>query len=771
MCMEDVFTGSIEGLGALVNNITQSLEELHTVLDAVPTAIVLVDATNKLMYLNKCGMEFFEIGYSCFEMERYALRLKVLNPDGTFFPLGEWPISRSLEKGQIIHNVKMIIQNAHKKQFDVSVSSAPLCDSRGCIKGAIGIFENCFKYGRQENVLKENEQLYRILFENTKDGFIQVEPVSGKDDSSHNFRILRVNAAWEQQTGLRADDFIGKSIKGVLPDAKYSWCTIFAKVLTTGRQKYFEYYDTGTGLWYGVRAFLYHAGQVGVLFRNITRCKKMEEAMWESEEGKRFMLKLEELLQDVEDPREIQKATFETVGCTRMAVECARAGTALRKSEGHARKLVRELQTVKNELTAEVEALLKLHKISKLVLSQDNKQNVFYSILETAIDLTFADKGNIQIFDENTNTRGFIAHKGFKKPFLDYFANTTVEAGSCGVSFREKRPTVVEDVQKSPIFVGKPDMHYMMEEEVYACQSTPMVSSTGNIIGILSTHYRARHIFNEREIRMLEIFSRWAADIIEINIAHETLQKSEQRALALVKDLENIVENKNQFLSVLSHELRNPLATISAGLQMLDLTKDESQITEIKGIMNRQMNQLCHLVDDLLDLARIENNKIRLDIERVEITKLVESVAKDNRLFFEVKGLELKTQITCDALYLDADPTRIKQIIGNLLHNSMKFTDKGGRVSLTVSKEDTEVVICVEDNGEGMEPEILKQLFEPFIQADESLDRCKGGLGLGLSIVKGIVHLHGGTVNAFSAGPGKGSSFYIRLPIVHQWDA
>jgi signal transduction histidine kinase len=170
-------------------------------------------------------------------------------------------------------------------------------------------------------------------------------------------------------------------------------------------------------------------------------------------------------------------------------------------------------------------------------------------------------------------------------------------------------------------------------------------------------------------------------------------------------------------------------------------------------------------VDDLLNLTRITNNKIVLDKERVDLKELTLSVVTDSGLLFEEKKICLEAEINEEDICIDVDPVRIKQIIGNLLNNAMKFTNSGGTVKILVFRENNEAVICVKDNGIGIEPEFLPVLFEQFKQADVSIDRRNGGLGLGLSITKGIAELHGGTVSVQSDGMGKGALFCIRLPL------
>jgi signal transduction histidine kinase len=176
------------------------------------------------------------------------------------------------------------------------------------------------------------------------------------------------------------------------------------------------------------------------------------------------------------------------------------------------------------------------------------------------------------------------------------------------------------------------------------------------------------------------------------------------------------------------------------------------------------VRQLGRLVDDLLDITRITRNKIVLKKELIELSSTASSVADDMKALFEEKGVKLEKNLCFNPVYLTADPVRVRQMIGNLIHNALKFTNLGCRVTLSVYVENHEAYISVRDNGIGIENDFMPYLFEPFTQADVSLDRQNGGLGIGLSIVKGIAELHGGRVVAHSEGAGKGSEFMICLP-------
>jgi CheY-like chemotaxis protein/nitrogen-specific signal transduction histidine kinase len=255
-------------------------------------------------------------------------------------------------------------------------------------------------------------------------------------------------------------------------------------------------------------------------------------------------------------------------------------------------------------------------------------------------------------------------------------------------------------------------------------------------------------------------------NITEQKTTEEELSKSEKKALALVAELEKADKSKSEFISVLSHELRNPLAAILAGMEVLEITKDTRQKAKVKEIMNRQTNQLCKLVDDLLELTRINQNMIKLKRKIIDLNEAIEGVIEDFQYEFEMKGIELEAKIQTEQIMLYADPVRLTQAVGNLLHNALKFTHKGGKVCLKLQQENEDAVIGIQDNGIGIDAEILPNLFTPFMQVDTSLERCNSGLGLGLSIVKSIVDLHGGTVSAHSEGLDMGASFSIRLPMI-----
>jgi len=251
-------------------------------------------------------------------------------------------------------------------------------------------------------------------------------------------------------------------------------------------------------------------------------------------------------------------------------------------------------------------------------------------------------------------------------------------------------------------------------------------------------------------------------------LAEKALRQSKQRALALVEELKKIDNQKNQFLSSLSHELRNPLASMMMSLSLVKVAAPDSpQMVQAMDIFERQTIQLSRLVDDLLEVTRITQNKIKLKIDLVELNSLVLRTVNDYKQMFAEKGISFEVKKNPQPVYVLADSTRLIQIMENLLYNALKFTNVGGEVQVIVSKDEGqgEAVLKVNDNGIGIKQELLEDLFLPFVQADISLDHSSGGIGLGLAIVKGMVELHGGKVSAKSDGLGKGAQFIIQLPL------
>jgi signal transduction histidine kinase/CheY-like chemotaxis protein len=223
---------------------------------------------------------------------------------------------------------------------------------------------------------------------------------------------------------------------------------------------------------------------------------------------------------------------------------------------------------------------------------------------------------------------------------------------------------------------------------------------------------------------------------------------------------------KSEFLAMLSHEQRNPLAPLRNGLQVMKLAGGNAEAVEqARGMMERQLARMVRLIDDLLVVSRITRGKLELRRERADRAGVVRGAVEGSRPLIEASAQRLTVPLSPESVWLDADPTRLAQVFANLLTNAAKYTDRGGDIRLTAERENGEVVVTVKDTGIGIAAEHLPWLFAMFSQVASALERSQGGLGIGLSRVKGLIEMHGGSIRARSEGLGQGSEFVVRLPV------
>lgn len=261
--------------------------------------------------------------------------------------------------------------------------------------------------------------------------------------------------------------------------------------------------------------------------------------------------------------------------------------------------------------------------------------------------------------------------------------------------------------------------------------------------------------FDAEDQRLLESLATFAATAYQAGVSLTALAKADRR--------------KSEFLAMLAHELRNPLAPIRNAVEILQRSAgNEHQVRPATEMMHRQIGLMVRLVDDLLDVNRISQGKIELRRQPVELASVVHHAVEASRPLCQSREHELTVTLPPKPMYLNADPARLAQVVGNLLNNACKFTERGGRIRLDVEREGKHAVIRVQDTGIGMAADQLHRIFEMFTQVDTSLERSRDGLGIGLTLVKELVEMHGGTVEARSAGVGQGSEFVVRLPVLSE---
>ncbi len=321
----------------------------------------------------------------------------------------------------------------------------------------------------------------------------------------------------------------------------------------------------------------------------------------------------------------------------------------------------------------------------------------------------------------------------------------------------QRAPVVLQHVQ---------DSHDAIAAEArkagVLCGTALPLLAERRLLGVVRFGSRERATISDDELAVLQV----AADQLAIGLDRVGLVRQLQKSAA---DLRAADRRKDEFLAMLAHELRNPLAPIVNALSLVRRRIDgEEPALRSVAAAERQALHMARLVDDLLDVSRITQGKIALRRERVELRTVVEHALQTGAPLVQAKMHHLEVVQPDGSVLVDADATRLAQVIANLIHNAAKYTDEGGNIRLACVVEGSDLVVSVEDDGVGIRPEMLEQVFETFVQIDPTSDRARGGLGLGLTLVRSLAHLHGGTVDAHSDGPGKGARFTVRLPVVVQ---
>jgi signal transduction histidine kinase/ActR/RegA family two-component response regulator len=375
----------------------------------------------------------------------------------------------------------------------------------------------------------------------------------------------------------------------------------------------------------------------------------------------------------------------------------------------------------------------------------DSPRTILQTLANTIVEVFQSDSGGISLLTKDGKRFYWPAIAGVWKPHIG--GGTPRDFGPCGDVLDRNSPLLFRHFERRYTYF------LPVTPPVEECLLVPFYvegKAVGTIWAIAHDDCRK---FDAEDMRQLVSLGRFASAAYQVWAAIDALEDADRR--------------KTEFLAMLAHELRNPLAPISNAVEILRRSGgDEQKVRPVTEMMQRQVGQMARLIDDLLDVSRISRGKIKLRREPGELASVIHHAVEAARPAIEHAQQELTVTLSSPPLYLDADPVRLAEIVGNLLNNASKFTVRGGRIRLTVEQDGGEAIIRVWDSGIGIASDKLPHIFDVFMQVDTSLDRPQGGLGLGLTLVKSLVELHGGTVQAYSAGIGQGSEFVVRLPIM-----
>ncbi|MBV8358997.1 MAG: response regulator [Deltaproteobacteria bacterium] len=464
-----------------------------------------------------------------------------------------------------------------------------------------------------------------------------------------------------------------------------------------------------------------------------------------------------ESLEAIEERRAALNLLEDAVNSQRMAEE---ANRKLREEIVQRQRVQEALECSEQLLSVEAQALARLNESSWRLWRCQNLREGLSEMLRAVLELLGADKGHAQLLNPNgILTIG--AQHGFDREFLEHFREVSAEHDSaCGRALKSGQTVIIEDVDADTSYESlRPIAH---AESYRAVISTPLIAGDGILQGVLTMYFSSVRHPNDQELRRLDLYIRQASDFIHRCKTEDALRASE----AALREQDRL---KNEFLALLGHELRNPLAPIYNTSELLSRTIGEQpQVQAGLDVIRRQTKQLTRMVEDLLDVARITQGRITLQRETVELSSVISQGIETVAPLLGEKQHQLSIVSSWRPLHVYGDAARLAQCISNLLSNAAKYTDPGGRIRIETREEGPFAIIEVADNGCGISEALLPRVFELFVQGDQTLDRARGGLGIGLQVVKKLVEMHGGEVSAFSGGTGKGATFQIRLPQVER---
>jgi PAS domain S-box-containing protein len=698
-----------------------------------------------------------------------------------------------------------------------------LDDEQGRPRTLLAVTVDLSDRKQAEEAIRRSEEKYRTLFESMDEGFCLIEVLFDETGKADDYRFLEANPAFEKHTGLV--DAIGKTMHELVPQHDAPWFEIYGEIALTGTPTRFENYASALKRFYDVYAFRVgqpHERKVAVFLKDISDRKQAEESLRESEARLQKAISIETVgviffsaegvITDCNDaflrmsgysredfeqgrvrwdeltPPEWMPASwraieeFLTLGrTTPYEKEYIRkdgsrwwglfAAFRLNGTEGVEFIIdVSERKGAEAAVAADLRDTQLLRDLSARLLGESDVQVLYDEIVTTAIALMQADAGSFQVLDTATQELLLLATQGLSQVIAGHFdCFDRIDASfntSCGIALATGERSFVDfDVPESEDPNGYRRIH--VEAGLLSAQSTPLISRSGKLIGMVSTHWRTHHRPTERELRFLDLLARQAADLIEQRQAEAERKKLLEQEQAAREEAERANRIKDEFLAVLSHELRSPLNPILGWSKLLqkgnlDATRTQHALKTIE----RNANLQSELIEDLLDVSRILQGKLSLTVSSVNLAVVIRAAMETMRLAAEAKSLQVEARLNPEVGNVSGDATRLQQVIWNLLSNAVKFTPAGGRVTVQLEQVGNQAQVTLSDTGKGIQPEFVPYVFEYFRQEDGATTRKFGGLGLGLAIVRHLVELHGGTVRAESPGEGQGATFVIRLPLM-----
>ena len=456
-------------------------------------------------------------------------------------------------------------------------------------------------------------------------------------------------------------------------------------------------------------------------------------------------------------------------------------GRGIYADDGHALGMLGVVQDIterkrtEEALREQTEALAIINELGQVISAELDLHRMVQAVTDASTELTGARFGSFfyNVLNEEGASYMLYTLSGVPREAFAHFPMPRA-TDLFGPTFRGEGTVRINDVKKDSRY-GKNSPYYGMPEghlPVVSYLAVPVMSRSGEVLGGLFFGAPEVGVFTARHERIVEGLAAQAAVAMDNARLYESAQRARAEAERLYREAQESSRLKDEFLATVSHELRTPLTAILGWAHMLRRGEfnDESARRAFETV-ERNARAQAQLIDDLLDVSRIVTGKLRIDVRPVDPNSFIEAAIEAVRPAAEAKGVRLQKVLDTGDVSVSGDPVRLQQVVWNLLSNAIKFTPRGGRVQVRLERVNSHIEVAVSDTGAGITPEFLPHVFDRFRQADMKTTRQHGGMGLGLAIVRHLVELHGGTVEAESAGEGRGATFTVLLPVAPVYHA
>jgi signal transduction histidine kinase/ActR/RegA family two-component response regulator len=414
------------------------------------------------------------------------------------------------------------------------------------------------------------------------------------------------------------------------------------------------------------------------------------------------------------------------------------------------------LRESQRRLAADLDGARTLQRLSSGLIHEHSAHALYEQVLDAAVLLMHADAASLQLLDAASGQLHLLGARNYHPESVAAWQRVSVGDGcGCGRALLAGARVVIPDVDAE---VPPAQLAAYRASGLRAVQSTPLVARDGRVLGMLSTLWREPHAPQEPDFRLFDVLARQAADLIERSQTEEALRQSEAR-------LRETDARKDEFLATLAHELRNPLATIRTAVGLLGMAPGQIDAAHVQEMMERQLEHMVRLIDDLMEVSRISRGAIELGTHGLDLRAVVRETVDAARPAMLLAHLELAVSLPPTPLPVRGDRVRLAQVLSNLLSNATRYTDAGGRIGVRAGVEAGQAFVEVSDSGIGIAEADLPGVFSMFVQVDKHDARSHGGLGIGLALAQKLARMHGGDIEARSAGRGRGSIFTLRLPL------